>query len=239
LTQNDHGNLYGLADDDHYQYVHIDSNRTITANHTFTNGLTISSGLLSATSGNFSLLTVNSTGVSLSGHTHTASNITDFNSSVSGLLPTIANSGDNRLLTSTGTTIGINAESNATFDGTTLTVNGTAKFNQIYPTVSGLGNVTGTVNTDASVAQIFNMTLTGNITLANPSSGVDGVTIRWRILQDNVGSRGVTLGNKFVIPSTATNPLPFSTSANVMDVLAATYHAGRDKWDIISFVPGY
>jgi hypothetical protein len=29
------------------------------------------------------------------------------------------------------------------------------------------------------------------------------------------------------------------TSANKMDILAATYHAARDKWDIISFVPGY
>jgi len=71
--------------------------------------------------GNFSQnLLVNGTGVSVSGHTHTASSITDFNSSVSGLLPTIANSGDNRVLTSTGSTIGINAESSLTFDGTNL-----------------------------------------------------------------------------------------------------------------------
>jgi hypothetical protein len=52
---------------------------------------------------------------SVEGHTHTASNITDFNSSVSGLLPTIANSGDNRLLTSDGTSTGINAEDKLTF----------------------------------------------------------------------------------------------------------------------------
>jgi hypothetical protein len=51
----------------------------------------------------------------------TASNITDFNVGVSGLLPTISNSGDNRILTSTGSTVGINAESNLTFDGTNLT----------------------------------------------------------------------------------------------------------------------
>lgn len=38
-------------------------------------------------SGNFSVLSVNDTNVSLNGHTHTASNITNFNSSVSGLLP--------------------------------------------------------------------------------------------------------------------------------------------------------
>lgn len=151
----------------------------------------------------------------------------------------ITNSGDNRILTSTGTSDGINAENNITFDGSGLSVNGTAQFYQVFPTVSGLGNVSGTVNTNVSLAQIFDMTLTGSITLANPTNPVNGVTIRWRISQDNSGNRSVALGNKFVIPSSATNPLPFSTTGNAMDILAATYHSGRDKWDIIAFIPGY
>lgn len=152
---------------------------------------------------------------------------------------TVANSGDNRILTSTGSSTGINAESNLTFDGSGLSVNGTAQFNQVFPTVSNVGSVNGTINTNVSLAQIFDITLTGNATLANPTNPVNGVTIRWRIRQDNSGNRSVTLGNKFVIPSTATNPLPFSTGSGVMDILAATYHAGRDKWDVIAFVPGY
>lgn len=53
-------------------------------------------------------------------HTHTISDITNFGSGVTGLLPTIANSGNNRILTSTGSSTGINAESNFTFDGTSL-----------------------------------------------------------------------------------------------------------------------
>ena len=52
VSQNDHGSLFGLGDDDHSQYVHIDNARTIDANHTFTNGLT-SNGLISSSSGNF------------------------------------------------------------------------------------------------------------------------------------------------------------------------------------------
>ena len=96
-----------------------------------------------------------------------------------------------------------------------------------------------TLNTDASAGDIFDVTLTGAATLANPTNPVDGKTLRWRIKQDGTGSRAVTLGNKFVIPSSATSPLPFSTAADKTDVLAATYHAGRDKWDIIAFVPGY
>jgi hypothetical protein len=51
------------------------------------NGSTFT-GAISGPSGNFTQsLLVNGTAVSVSGHTHTSSNITDFNSSVSGLLP--------------------------------------------------------------------------------------------------------------------------------------------------------
>lgn len=50
LIQNDHGNLYGLADDDHQHYVHIDNARTISAVHTFSNGL--NAGNLSIDSAN-------------------------------------------------------------------------------------------------------------------------------------------------------------------------------------------
>lgn len=79
-------------------------------------------------SGNFSTLSVNDISVSLNGHTHTSSDITNFNSSVSGLLPTIANSGDNRVLTSTGSTVGVNAETNFTFNGSLLNVTGSGSF---------------------------------------------------------------------------------------------------------------
>jgi hypothetical protein len=96
-----------------------------------------------------------------------------------------------------------------------------------------------TLNTDASTGDIFDVTLTGNTTLANPTNAVNGKTLRWRIRQDATGARTVTLGNKFNIPSSATAPLPFSTAANKMDILAATYDAGRDKWDVVAFVMGY
>ena len=38
----DHGNLGGLGDDDHLQYVHVSEPRTISADHTFTGDLTLS-----------------------------------------------------------------------------------------------------------------------------------------------------------------------------------------------------
>ena len=96
--QNDHGSLFGLGDDDHNQYVHIDTARTISAVHTLSNGITFDgSGTQSVAyipntvnitggSGNFLSLKVNSTGVSLSGHSHVASDITNFATSVSGII---------------------------------------------------------------------------------------------------------------------------------------------------------
>lgn len=168
VSQNDHGSLFGLGDDDHPQYVHINDPRTIIATHTFTNGLTISSGLLSATSGNFTSLTVSGTGVSVSGHSHSSSNITDFNSAVSGLLPTIGNSGDNRLLTSTGSSVGINAENNLTFDGSLLNVNGSGNFssglyvNNIPVSVSGHSHIGDDIFFTA-YGNSFNAATSGNI----------------------------------------------------------------------------
>jgi hypothetical protein len=123
VTQNDHGNLFGLGDDDHSQYLHVDNNRTVNAIHNFVNGinLTNNQGILNivndsggvsinfgsseaynfgpsraefdnpilANSGNFTqALSLNSTGVSINGHTHIVSDITNFGSGVSGLLPT-------------------------------------------------------------------------------------------------------------------------------------------------------
>jgi hypothetical protein len=118
-----------------------------------------------------------------------------------------------------------------------------------YKSASGVLSIPGvkvatltyaaTVTTNAASGDIFDLTLTGNVTLANPTNGVNGQTIRWRIRQDATGSRTITLGNKFQIPSSATTPLAWSTAANAMDILAATYHAGRDKWDVVALVTGY
>lgn len=106
------------------------------------------------------------------------------------------------------------------------------------PTVVTL-SYSATLHTDASTGDFFDVTLTGNTTLANPTNGTNGRTLRWRITQDATGSREVTLGDKFVLSAGAISPLPFSTAAGKTDMLAATYHAGRDKWDVVAFVYGY
>ena len=118
-------------------------------------------------------------------------------------------------------------------DGTTQTTAASSN-----PTVVQLGSVSGTINTDASLGDIFDLTLVASGILSNPSNSIDGDTIRWRI-KYNADSLALSLGNKFQIPTSATSPLPFSTASGVRDLLAATYDQSEDKWDIISFVPGY
>jgi hypothetical protein len=124
------------------------------------------------------------------------------------------------------------------YGGTGATTAAAARANLGIGAVAAL-TYAATITTDASAADIFDLTLTGNVTLANPTNPVNGKTIRWRIRQDATGNRAIALGNKFAVPSSASSPLPFSTAANAMDILAATYHSGRDRWDVIAMVPGY
>jgi hypothetical protein len=186
------------------------------------------SGSIDGPSANFTSLYKNSVPVSISGHGHSVSDIIDFNSSVSGLIPS--------LTISAGSGISISSISGTYTISTTGNIgvgSGTS-----LPTVISIP-YSSTLNTNATLGDIFNITLSGNATLANPSGAVDGQTLRWRILQDTSGNRVITLGNKFKLPNSASDPLPWSTSANLMDILAATYHLDRDKWDIVAFVPGY
>lgn len=94
--------------------------------------------------------------------------------------------------------------------------------------------------TDVSEGTTFQIApLTGPLALANPINPLDGQVVLWIFQQDGTGSRVVTLGSKFMLPSSATDPLGWSTAANAVDVLAAKYRADIAKWMIVSFVPGY
>jgi len=182
-----------------------------------------------AGTGNFSQnLLVNGTGVSISGHKHTSSDITNFNSAVSGLLPTITNSGDNRILTSTGSTVGINGESNLTFDGANLSI-GTLNNND-----PGNISVYNSNNGDTSSSLIF-FTSSGNYTLWLGSSDDDDLnqiisysyplTIA-SLSTLNIGSTSGTsvyFGNFKIDNQTANTVASFDANKNVVSLSTGTY----------------
>ena len=83
--------------------------------------------------------------------------------------------------------------------------------------ISALGNSTGTVTLDMSTANNFSMTLTGNVTLANPTNLTAGQSGVIYITQDATGSRTMAFGANWDFPG-ATAPT-LTTSANAVDVL--------------------
>jgi len=129
------------------------------------------SGLITANSGNFTQsLQVNGTGVSISGHTHTVSDITNFGSGVSGLLPS------NLVYTTGNQTIsGIKTFSNINSDTISATINlsGPAGFqvtDENFFFVNANNNFN--VDTEIGVANFYNMYLNGTnvgIGTATPS----------------------------------------------------------------------
>ena len=166
--------------------------------------------------GNFSQnLLVNGTGVSLSGHTHTSSNITDFNSSVSGLLPTINNSGDNRILTSTGSSTGINAESNLTFDGATLNIDGNLVFDSFTESVVAIGNSSTSQTISLTSGTVQTCTLTNNCIFTMPTTTA-GKSFTMFL---NTGSGNYTASFSGVLWSDSTPPT-ITTTANKVDILS-------------------
>jgi hypothetical protein len=97
-------------------YGHLDDNHDVdvsgAANGQFLQYNSSTDYWIPSSSGNFTSLLLNDTPVSLVGHTHSASNITDFNTSVSGLLPvTNIVSGSGITVSSSGGSFTINSTS--------------------------------------------------------------------------------------------------------------------------------
>lgn len=94
------------------------------------------------------------------------------------------------------------------------------------------------IGTDATQSNLFEITLGGNRTLANPSNGVDGQRVVWEIIQDATGGRTLAFGNKFVFGETISAAV-VSTAAGKRDFLGAIYNAAADKWYVVAFAKGY
>ena len=97
-----------------------------------------------------------------------------------------------------------------------------------------LSVVTGAVATNASLGTVFTITADANFTLSNPTNAYNGQKIIWRIKQDAVGSRVITLGNKFTV-ATEVGTVVLSTAADTVDYLGAIYNATADKFEVVAF----
>ena len=162
-------------------------------------------------SGNFlSALKLNGTGVSVSGHTHTSSNITDFNSSVSGLLP-ITNivAGSGITVSSSSGSFTINSTSSG---GGSSSIDG-----GIYPLISISSQPSGT-----TVAASSNATFSVTASASSPTSSI---SYQWQestnnsVWTDISGSTSSTL----TLTSVQSDKNGYYYRANLQSLLSNIY----------------
>lgn len=173
-------------------------------------------------SGNFTSLSVNSTGVSLSGHSHTVSNVTDFNSGVSGLLPVVSGSGQasssfvNNVYTISVT--GLQPSGNYSTVGHTHTSSNITDFNSSVSGLLPVTNILGGSNVSVSSSgSVYTVAVTGSLGLTTEE--VDD-----RVSNLLVAGSGINLNY-----NDNANTLTISTINNIIlsDVVDSTNYIGR------------
>jgi hypothetical protein len=82
------------------------------------------------------------------------------------------------------------------------------------------------IATDASLSNIFKVTLAGNRTLDNPTNLSDGMVLNWIVKQDGTGGRTLAYGSKFKWPSGSAPVL--TTTAGSVHLISALYDVGND-----------
>lgn len=94
------------------------------------------------------------------------------------------------------------------------------------------------IATDASLGDVFTVTLGGNRTMDNPTNPISGQKIVYRITQDGTGTRTITWGSAFRFGTDVTSPT-LTTTINKTDYIGFIYNAADSKWDCVAVAKGY
>lgn len=97
-----------------------------------------------------------------------------------------------------------------------------------------------TVATDASLGNIFRVTLGGNRTLGTPTNPQPGQKAIWIFSQDATGTRTLAFSPVFRFGTTVTSPT-ISTTAGRQDMMGGIYQVrgNRSSWDVLAYTAGY
>lgn len=90
-----------------------------------------------------------------------------------------------------------------------------------------LTSASGTIDTDATLSNNFEVVLTENALLASPTGLIDGGVYRWMIRQDGVGGWTLAFGAVFAFPSGV--PPTVSAGASQADWLVGQYFASTGR----------
>ena len=94
------------------------------------------------------------------------------------------------------------------------------------------------ISTDASLGNIFTVTLGGNRTLDNPTNSTDGQRIIYKFKQDGTGSRTITFGSNFRGSTDVALPT-LTTTAAYVDYIAFIYDSSVTKWNALAVNKGF
>ncbi|MHC4620002.1 MAG: hypothetical protein ACYTEQ_19830 [Planctomycetota bacterium] len=95
-----------------------------------------------------------------------------------------------------------------------------------------------TIAVDASLGNLFTVTLGGNRTLGAPTNPKQGQMIVFRVKQDGTGSRTLAYNSIYRFSTDIPSPT-LSTAANDEDYLGFIYNEAANKWDCIGKVFGF
>jgi len=90
---------------------------------------------------------------------------------------------------------------------------------------------------DATLGDVFTVTLGGNRTLANPTGAINGQKMVFRIRQDATGSRTLAYDTKFRF-NTDIPSITLTTTLSKTDYIGVMYHSADDKFDVIALTKG-
>jgi len=90
---------------------------------------------------------------------------------------------------------------------------------------------------DATLGDVFTVTLGGNRTLANPTGAINGQKMVFRIRQDATGSRTLAYDTKFRF-NTDIPSVTLTTTLSKTDYIGVMYHSTDDKFDVIALTKG-
>ena len=94
-----------------------------------------------------------------------------------------------------------------------------------------------TIAVDATLGNIFTVTLGGNRILGNPTGAQNGQKMIFRIRQDATGSRTLAYDTKFRFGTDITG-ITLTTTTAKTDYIGVIYHGADDKFDVIAVVKG-
>lgn len=91
-----------------------------------------------------------------------------------------------------------------------------------------------TIAVNATLGNIFDVTLGGNRILGNPTGAVDGQKLIFRVAQDGSGNRTLSFDTKYANTVYVT---ALSTGASKIDHIGVIYKSSTDKFYIVAFTP--